>query len=82
EEVGGHNGMSEFVRSDHYKQMNVGFALDEGLASPDDNFVVYNAERSIWHVTVTCPGKSGHGSLLLPDNCGEKVSEFFMKCLE
>lgn len=29
-------------------------------------------------VTVTCPGKSGHGSLLLPDNCGEKVGEFYM----
>ncbi|XP_039754767.1 aminoacylase-1-like [Pararge aegeria] len=82
EEVGGHNGMSEFVRSDHYKQMNVGFALDEGLASPDDNFVVYNAERSIWHVTVTCPGKSGHGSLLLPDNCGEKIRYIIDKFMD
>ncbi|XP_023954496.2 aminoacylase-1 [Bicyclus anynana] len=82
EEVGGHNGMSEFVKTDHFRNLNIGFALDEGLASPDDNFVVYNAERSIWHVTVTCPGKSGHGSLLLPDNCGEKIRYIIDKFMD
>ncbi|XP_045769333.1 aminoacylase-1-like [Maniola jurtina] len=82
EEVGGGNGMGEFVKSEHYRSMNVGFALDEGLASPDDSFVVYNAERSIWHVKVICPGKSGHGSLLLPDNSGEKIRYIIDKFMD
>ncbi|CAH4033947.1 unnamed protein product [Pieris brassicae] len=73
EEVGGEQGMAQFVKSEHFKKLNIGFALDEGLASPTDHYVVYNGERSIWHVRVICPGMSGHGSLLLPDNCGEKM---------
>ncbi|CAK1555258.1 unnamed protein product [Leptosia nina] len=82
EELGGAEGMAKFVNSEHYKKLNVGFALDEGLASPSDEYVVYNGERSIWHMKVTCPGKSGHGSLLLPDNCGEKIRYIIDKFMD
>ncbi|XP_045499175.1 aminoacylase-1-like [Colias croceus] len=82
EEIGGANGMGKFVESEHYKKLNVGFALDEGIASPTDDYIVFNAERSIWHVKVICPGKSGHGSLLLPDNCGEKMRYIIDKFMD
>ncbi|KAI5639494.1 peptidase family m20/M25/M40 domain-containing protein [Phthorimaea operculella] len=82
EEIGGKLGMKEFVKTDHFKQLNVGFALDEGLAHAGPEYLVYNAERSIWHIDVTCPGKSGHGSLLLPDNCGEKVRYIIDKFMD
>ncbi|XP_046977934.1 aminoacylase-1-like [Vanessa cardui] len=82
EEVGGAEGLGAFVKTEHFKKLNVGFALDEGLTSPEDYFVVYNGERSIWHLRVICPGKSGHGSLLLPDNCGEKMRYIIDKFMD
>nr|XP_032516403.1 aminoacylase-1-like [Danaus plexippus plexippus] len=82
EEKGGVLGMKTFVTSEHYNKLNVGFAFDEGLASPDDSFVVYNGERTIWHLKVICPGMSGHGSLLLPDNCGEKLRYMIDKFMD
>lgn len=40
--------MARFVHTENFKSLNVGFALDEGMASPTDEFVVYYGERSIW----------------------------------
>ncbi|XP_050348680.1 aminoacylase-1-like [Nymphalis io] len=82
EEVGGREGLGTFVKTEHFKKLNVGFALDEGLACSEDYFVAYNGERSIWHMNVICPGKSGHGSLLLPDNCGEKMRYIIDKFMD
>lgn len=73
EEIGGHDGMEKFVHSDDFKALNVGFALDEGMASPNDDYVLFYGERSIWQIHVHCPGHPGHGSLLLPNTAGEKV---------
>ena len=33
EELGGGDGMQKFVRTPEFKAMNVGFTLDEGLAT-------------------------------------------------
>ncbi|XP_045449959.1 aminoacylase-1-like [Melitaea cinxia] len=82
EEVGGRVGLGEFVKTEDFKKLKVGFALDEGLACSEDYLVVYNGERSIWHVNIICPGKSGHGSLLLPDNCGEKIRYIIDKFMD
>ncbi|KAL4709645.1 hypothetical protein ACJJTC_007376 [Scirpophaga incertulas] len=82
EEIGGHSGMGEFVKTDDFKNLNVGFALDEGIASATDEYLVFNAERNIWHLKVICPGKSGHGSLLLPDNNGEKIRYIIDKFMD
>ncbi|KAF4517927.1 hypothetical protein B566_EDAN005992 [Ephemera danica] len=65
--------MEKFVKTQDFKNLNVGFALDEGMASPNDEFLLYYGERSIWHVFIHCPGTPGHGSLMLPDTAGEKV---------
>lgn len=48
EETGGDGGMKEFVDTDEFKSLNVGFSLDEGIASPTETFSVFYAERSIW----------------------------------
>jgi len=48
EEIGGQLGMAEFVKTDYYKQMNVGFSLDEGGTSESDVHHVFFAERLRW----------------------------------
>ncbi|KAG8228959.1 hypothetical protein J437_LFUL007710 [Ladona fulva] len=73
EEIGGTDGMKKFVRTEDFRKLNVGFALDEGIASPTEEFLLYNNERSVWKMTVHCPGTPGHGSLLLNDTAGEKL---------
>ncbi|PZC78193.1 hypothetical protein B5X24_HaOG202527 [Helicoverpa armigera] len=82
EEIGGTLGMGEFVKTDAFKNLNVGFALDEGIASPTEEFLIFNGERTIWHMDIICPGKSGHGSLLLPDNSGEKLRYMIDKFMD
>jgi aminoacylase len=62
EEVGSSQGMALFVKNDLFKNMNVGYALDEGLPNPNDVYMVYNGERSLWWLTITAEGNSGHGS--------------------
>ncbi|XP_069704205.1 aminoacylase-1-like [Periplaneta americana] len=73
EEIGGKDGMAKFVNTADFLELNVGFALDEGMASPTEQFPVFYGERSIWHMFIHCPGTPGHGSLLLHDTAGEKV---------
>ncbi|XP_069938054.1 aminoacylase-1-like, partial [Cherax quadricarinatus] len=73
EETGGHDGMKNFVKSDVFKKMNVGFALDEGYANPTDNFYVFYGERTGLAIKVKCPGQPGHGSQFLTNTAGEKL---------
>lgn len=40
--------MKAFVKSPEFASLNIGFGLDEGLASSDDTFTVYYGERTIW----------------------------------
>jgi len=48
EEIGGIHGMAAFVETDFYKQMNVGFSLDEGGTSASDVHHLFYAERIRW----------------------------------
>uniref|UniRef100_A0A3Q3XS88 Uncharacterized protein n=1 Tax=Mola mola TaxID=94237 RepID=A0A3Q3XS88_MOLML len=48
EEVGGHKGMESFVKHPEFQKLNIGFALDEGLANPDEAFTVFYGERNPW----------------------------------
>lgn len=73
EEIGGVLGMKDFVHTKEFKDMNVGFALDEGCACPAENFYMFYGERSIWHVDIKCAGNPGHGSLMLDNTAGEKI---------
>ncbi|XP_068897319.1 aminoacylase-1-like [Tenebrio molitor] len=79
EEVGGIDGMRKFVHTKDFQNLNVGVALDEGMASPTEEFALFNGERSIWHLHIHCPGSPGHGSLLLDNTAGEKVAYLLNK---
>jgi aminoacylase len=48
EEIGGILGMALFVKTEAFKNLNIGFALDEGLANPTDAFTIYYGERAPW----------------------------------
>ncbi len=40
--------MQEFLKCKEWNEMNVGFALDEGLANPTEEFTVFYGERLKW----------------------------------
>lgn len=73
EEIGGTDGMMAFVKTAAFGELGAGFALDEGIASPGDDFPVFYAERSVWRVHFRCSGTGGHGSLLHSGTPGEKL---------
>jgi aminoacylase len=74
EEVGGHDGMEVFVNSKHFDEMNVGFGLDEGLATPTDSYQVYYGERvALWGV-IEATGAVGHGSAFIENTATEKLA--------
>ncbi|CAK9224891.1 unnamed protein product [Sphagnum troendelagicum] len=64
EEVGGDDGAAKFVSSPEFQKLNVGFNLDEGLASPGSTYRVFNGERSPWWLKIKATGAPGHGSKL------------------
>jgi len=75
EEVGGLNGAAKFVESDEFLRLNVGFALDEGQASPGDEFRVFYADRVPWNVKIRAKGAPGHGARMYDGNAMENLME-------
>src|SRR5215216_1976159 len=62
EEIGGCDGMKLFVKSDDFKKLNIGFALDEGISCSHNALKVFYGERAPWWINVTTKGNTGHGS--------------------
>jgi len=81
EEVGGHDGMAKYVLSEEFRKLNIGLALDEGLATPDDVIPVYYGERNAFWVRFHCHGNPGHGSRFIKDTAAEKVQYLTNKLL-
>jgi len=55
--------MAAVLSSKLYKSLpGIALALDEGLASTNNNFSVFYGERLPWFVDVTATGNTGHGS--------------------
>ncbi|PON76353.1 N-acyl-L-amino-acid amidohydrolase [Trema orientale] len=73
EEIGGFEGAAKFAASEEFRGLNVGFALDEGQASPGEEFRVFYADRSPWHVVITARGTPGHGSRLYDNSAMENL---------
>ncbi|WCJ44622.1 Peptidase M20/M25/M40 family protein [Euphorbia peplus] len=73
EEVGGANGWGLFVKSKEFRDLNVGFAMDEGQASVGDEFRVFYADRSPWNVVIRATGRPGHGSKMYDDGAMENL---------
>ncbi|EGC38242.1 hypothetical protein DICPUDRAFT_53427 [Dictyostelium purpureum] len=82
EEIGGTGkGMEIFVYTEKFKQLNVGLCLDEGLASPTEDFTVFYGERAPWWVHITAVGNAGHGSRFIEGTAVEKLMRTVNKML-
>ncbi|XP_025207029.1 aminoacylase-1-like isoform X3 [Melanaphis sacchari] len=79
EEIGSKFGMAKFVTTPEFAELNIGFALDEGIATPHEAFNVYYCERTSWYLTITCTGQTGHGSILHENTAGEKLQYIINK---
>ncbi|KAL6661141.1 hypothetical protein ACP70R_000525 [Stipagrostis hirtigluma subsp. patula] len=73
EEIGGHDGVEAFIASKEFKDMNVGLVIDEGLASPGEQYRVFYAERSHWWLTIKAKGAPGHGAKLYDASAMENL---------
>lgn len=78
EEVGGGDGFGKLIESSVFESLNVGVALDEGLASDVEIYRVSNAERSPWWLVIKAMGQPGHGSRMYDNSAVENL----MKSLE
>uniref|UniRef100_A0A2N9EWB2 N-acyl-aliphatic-L-amino acid amidohydrolase n=1 Tax=Fagus sylvatica TaxID=28930 RepID=A0A2N9EWB2_FAGSY len=73
EEIGGHAGVEKFADTHVFNNLNVGIVLDEGLASPTENYRVFYAERSPWWLVIKAIGQPGHGSKLYDNSAMENL---------
>ncbi|KAH9611022.1 hypothetical protein KSS87_001616 [Heliosperma pusillum] len=73
EEIGGRDGAENLAKSHVFKQMNVGFVLDEGRPSPDENYHVFYAERSPMWLVIKAIGAPGHGAKLYDNTATENL---------
>ncbi len=77
EECGGYNGAHLFVETDFFKQMNVGYALDEGWPSGKDSTLgIKITERKPIQVLITSKGEMSHGSRLACVNASHLLINF------
>ncbi|KAF5276178.1 hypothetical protein FQA39_LY18600 [Lamprigera yunnana] len=81
EELGGVEGMKVFVKTDYFRKMNVGFALDEGIPG-ETEYWIYYGEKVKKNIVIYCPGTTGHASQLLADTAGEKLTNILKKFYE
>lgn len=82
EEIGSEDGWAAFVRSPAFDALHVGFALDEGMPSPLDEFFFFHGERSTWKLELVCRGTPGHGSLLMDNPAAERVRVLLNRLME
>lgn len=73
EEIGGHDGAEKLANSDVFKSMNVGVLLDEGLASPNENYRLFYAERCPQWLVIKATGAPGHGAKLYDNTAMENL---------
>ncbi|KXN70589.1 N-acyl-L-amino-acid [Conidiobolus coronatus NRRL 28638] len=77
EEIGGFDGMKCFLESKEFKELNVGFSLDEGVTTPLNEYKVYYGERVTWAINVTANGDTGHGSTFVKNLAYDKFHKFY-----
>lgn len=77
EEIGGFTGTKEFVETEIFKQLNVGYLIDEGHSSGDTRVLDFKvAERKPLQVTITSKGELAHGSKLHCTNAIHELTSF------
>lgn len=82
EEIGGAEGMSVMLASEWYKGVNIGIALDEGLASEDDYYSVFYGERLPWWIKMESKGNTGHASRFIEDTAVSSIISVVNKALD
>ncbi|XP_050213576.1 uncharacterized protein LOC126664979 [Mercurialis annua] len=73
EEIGAADGYAKFVNSKEFKELNVGFAMDEGQASVNDEFRLFYADRTPWDLVIKAKGQPGHGSNMYDNSAMENL---------
>jgi aminoacylase len=74
--------MSVMLTSEWYQSIDVGIALDEGLASEDDHFSVFYGERLPWWIKMEAKGNTGHASRFVDDTAVPSIISVVNKALE
>ena len=75
EEVGGSRGIKPLLGdASKVEALNVGFVLDEGLASPSPQYSVFYGERKLWWIRLKATGPAGHGSRFIPNTAVIQLS--------
>lgn len=84
EELGGYFGMYGFVKTQKFKQMNVGFMLDEGggWGMEANKLGASYTERTVWKIELIFHGDSGHASLMLNNSSSEKLNYVMDRFME
>ncbi|CAI2189009.1 17561_t:CDS:2 [Funneliformis geosporum] len=82
EEIGGCDGMKLFVKSDDFKKLNIGFALDEGISCSHNALKVFYGERAPWWINVTTKGNTGHGSQFIHNTAVSKLHRIINRFME
>jgi len=76
-------GLKIFVSTSDFVHLNVGFALDVGMASPNENdFLLFNGEKSTCHVKITCISDPVRGSIMPDNTAGEKLRKIIDSIVE
>ncbi|XP_062099155.1 uncharacterized protein LOC133805071 [Humulus lupulus] len=73
EEIGGFEGAARFTASQEFRDLNLGFAMDEGQANPGDSFRVFHSDRSPWELVIKAKGTPGHGSRMYDNSAMENL---------
>ncbi|XP_023747980.1 uncharacterized protein LOC111896194 [Lactuca sativa] len=73
EEIGGLDGAKRFANSKIFDEMNVGIVLDEGLASPEDKYRLFYAERRAMSLVIKATGAPGHGAKMYDNTAMENL---------
>ncbi|EGF77365.1 hypothetical protein BATDEDRAFT_91704 [Batrachochytrium dendrobatidis JAM81] len=79
EEIASHDGMMPWVKTDDFRSLNPAFALDEGLANPEDAYKVYYGERAPWWIKITAKGGAGHASQFIEPSATERLVRVLSK---
>ncbi len=82
EEIGGFTGTQEFVKTDTFKKLNIGYVIDEGHASGNRHILdIKVAERKPIQIEVTSYGALAHGSHLQADNAIHTLITFLQELI-
>lgn len=80
EEIGS-DATKSFVKTQEFKDLNLSFGLDEGIANPGNLMRVFYGERSVWWFKVTCQGNPGHASAFIENTAVQKLHNVMTSAL-